>query len=1644
MEKERRGAGRADDPAGGSELERERLRALLAQAARGDARAIEELEHTPQWLAAADWAAQLTEPAVAPCKRTRFEQEVERAERHPVMSPPAALSYARWLGAEARGWRATAPMPTIMPLAMPAPASVRGGLPAMHAASLDERHDEESDWAKLLWRDRASAAGDAQLPSGEGEPLEPELRARMEATFQHDFSHVRIHTDSASGEAAQQMKARAVTRGSHVYFGRGQFAPGSADGDRLLLHELTHVVQADRGQLPSHGGLSSPHDPHEQEAHAAESRMQSALHRADEERAAQRAAPAAPGGSFRTISSPSHLAARRASLAAGSTAPLSRAAAPPAAAPAKTGPGTTEAALLGELPSAAKAAAQKPRPAAAPPRPPPAQAKAPKPTPATSPGGGGRPAPGAPSAAAPPETATRPPAAASPESATRPPAAAPAPPSLANPAEWVAQAREQGAQQRAKVQSTATAAAALLRSSAAQQAARATSSIAAARAQLEADAQAARAQVRTKSEATRAAIEARLTALSTQLDADFTAREQAARTAVQAARARLAQGVEAEAQRAISQSAVRAERARGLAEKEGGGGDAPLAAGQRDIARRVASEVAAQCVQTGADAAAEVRKAGTAQLSGVDSHLDGVLEALGQARTAARNKLSEMRTGARASLDGKAAEALAEIDARASEARTSLGSREQELTRSLTAEAEREAAAVEAKAVELTASVEQSFTSLATSYEQCKADYEAALAESPDAPPELVADVNQQVAAELARLWSEHAAPRLAQVEQTTTTFTSHAQGVADGFAAKVSEAAQTAGEAVSRQAAQLTTVGARFAEACAAAEAQTEGAARSGVAAELAEADRALAAQRAELDAAVAEVLGKLTAAVDGQLAWEDDQIALASTKISAGQAQAVSEYDAAKAEAKRRDQGETASRGWLGDLWNFFDDLAQRTLEWFQEKLGRVWGTIIGGILAAVIYVVGVVVCAAAWLGAQVINLIWGFLWGETAIPGYGGGVVAFIADVIAGVLVYGDVRDVFKYWIWRPLWGEGPWWMNLLMGAVAFLGLIPFFGDGLKAIIKALKGGSKTALKWLAKLIGEELAERIARALGEEVAERIARRLTEELGEELAGKLIREVGAEAAEELLEQLGKEALKALAKDLSAATIKRLLEELGERTLKKLAEELTGEAIEKLSTDLGKEAIEKLLRTVTPSVIKELNEELGEAAVKKLLDGLRGVTLKEYFDALGKDALRNLAKDLDGYAVKELMDALGGPTLKKLADDLGGAAVKQLFDDLGEVVLKKLAGDLGGAAIKQLADDLTPAILKKLGADLEGAVIQRLATDLGAPALKELAEHLAPTMIRDLADTLGKDVLLRLKTAFGADGLKTITDSITPAQLKSFVDEVGEQALGDFGAKALAEVGKHLSPTELLDLLTTPGTTMAFLRSFCEQAGAGAGLRSAAAHFGSIAELGKILAHAEAHAAPVAVLKDFLAQATRLGWKKPAEIGEFFRHAAPSGWADAMKFAEDFYRAGNRAGLKPVVPGSQAGGAAINTVRAGTTDIVTTASDLAHWKAGHTFEEYALTMGNAGRGAESSMWPLATSDAKILSDMNAILADPRIAAEAATAAASGRATTTIGGYFVGLSKVGSDVRLVQFYPDPGTPAIPKAIMRSIVQLFQSL
>jgi Domain of unknown function (DUF4157) len=107
--------------------------------------------------------------------------------------------------------------------------------------------------------------------SGGGEPLDEQTRSFMENRFDDDFGDVRVHTGGRASESADSVDAHAYTVGSNVVFAAGAYEPGSADGRRLLAHELTHVVQQRSGPVsgtPAPGGIlvSEPSDPFEQQA----------------------------------------------------------------------------------------------------------------------------------------------------------------------------------------------------------------------------------------------------------------------------------------------------------------------------------------------------------------------------------------------------------------------------------------------------------------------------------------------------------------------------------------------------------------------------------------------------------------------------------------------------------------------------------------------------------------------------------------------------------------------------------------------------------------------------------------------------------------------------------------------------------------------------------------------------------------------------------------------------------------------------------------------------------------------------------------------------------------------------------------------------------------------------------------------------------------------------------------------------------------------------------------------------------------------------------------------------------------------------------------------------------------------------------
>jgi hypothetical protein len=81
---------------------------------------------------------------------------------------------------------------------------------------------------------------------GKGKALETGTKDTMEAQFEHDFSDVRIHTDSEAIELCQALNAQAFTHGRDVYFNAGKYDPQQTKGKELLAHELTHVVQQQR------------------------------------------------------------------------------------------------------------------------------------------------------------------------------------------------------------------------------------------------------------------------------------------------------------------------------------------------------------------------------------------------------------------------------------------------------------------------------------------------------------------------------------------------------------------------------------------------------------------------------------------------------------------------------------------------------------------------------------------------------------------------------------------------------------------------------------------------------------------------------------------------------------------------------------------------------------------------------------------------------------------------------------------------------------------------------------------------------------------------------------------------------------------------------------------------------------------------------------------------------------------------------------------------------------------------------------------------------------------------------------------------------------------------------------------------------
>lgn len=89
--------------------------------------------------------------------------------------------------------------------------------------------------------------------------------------------------------------------------------------------------------------------------------------------------------------------------------------------------------------------------------------------------------------------------------------------------------------------------------------------------------------------------------------------------------------------------------------------------------------------------------------------------------------------------------------------------------------------------------------------------------------------------------------------------------------------------------------------------------------------------------------------------------------------------------------------------------------------------------------------------WLGTMVVavgkglaNLLWGFRWGDPWFAdAWGADGIAMVGAIVAGVVGYGDIRCIVRYWLIDPIRGEGDGRFNFTLGSRAGRGVVPVGG-------------------------------------------------------------------------------------------------------------------------------------------------------------------------------------------------------------------------------------------------------------------------------------------------------------------------------------------------------------------------------------------------------------------------------------------------------------------------------------------------------------------------------------------------------------------------------------------------------------------------
>ncbi len=103
---------------------------------------------------------------------------------------------------------------------------------------------------------------------GSGSTLDDGIANKAGSVMGQDFSGVNVHTDSTADNLSRNLGAVAFTTGNDIFFRSGAYNPKSSDGQKLISHELTHVVQqgASAPAVQSKMTVNDPNDQYEKEA----------------------------------------------------------------------------------------------------------------------------------------------------------------------------------------------------------------------------------------------------------------------------------------------------------------------------------------------------------------------------------------------------------------------------------------------------------------------------------------------------------------------------------------------------------------------------------------------------------------------------------------------------------------------------------------------------------------------------------------------------------------------------------------------------------------------------------------------------------------------------------------------------------------------------------------------------------------------------------------------------------------------------------------------------------------------------------------------------------------------------------------------------------------------------------------------------------------------------------------------------------------------------------------------------------------------------------------------------------------------------------------------------------------------------------